>query len=181
MLAFLNYPLPVKIRREESIAYGVNRLNRYQPTMLAHLESGGYAWDIGVEAIHFEFDDNLVYEKRYMETIENQIMIMSEVVKHYNYMQSRQDKKQRIRFLIVCENLKGILRAAKMMEKYRNEMSERVFFTTAKTIQVFREDLLQALVMAKKRVIDGEEHLSIVEPTLTKNQWLSPNSQANEQ
>lgn len=171
---FMRHTPPVAMGRENTIRYG-SKAGIYTPVMHVKMSTGEGTMHVMVEAMHFNMDTSVVTETEYLEDLKKRIMILHDVVRHFDYIQRVFEKKESVRFLIVCENLFKMQQAVKLMDKYRDDFSEKVFFTNATALKACDGNLAKSSIMAKKRESkEGVLYLGLVEPDVKNNRWLLP-------
>ena len=111
------------------------------------------------------------------KNIERFIASIGRMISHFDYIESNfKDKPltEKVRFILVVENVEGMRQLIRMMDPYREKYSGKVFFTTD-TFLLGTNCLKDAIFMAKEMPEEGR--LGLIRPTdptikVTQNEWI---------
>lgn len=179
VLGFSNHGSRAVMHHNREIVFG-SRKDRYTPTMFTEIKSKECEYHIITEPMHFAVDRRIHTETEHLRNLECMIDIMGNIVSHYRYVKNKLNftPVKRVRFLLAVENVEGMRRLVRMMEKDMGRLGNSVFFTTDAFIKE-KGNLHQSVFMVKKDIDaeTGKEYLSLVRPgakTLieTHNEWV---------
>ena len=176
VLAFTNHKNKVLLRRENEIIYG-SKKEKFASIMRADIQCNGYLYKILIEPVHFTVDERLLTKMEHKKNIERFIASIGRMISHFDYIESNfKDKPltEKVRFILVVENVEGMRQLIRMMDPYREKYSGKVFFTTD-TFLLGTNCLKDAIFMAKE--MPEEERLGLIRPTdptikVTQNEWI---------
>lgn len=165
------------IKHEDYFIYGSEK-RMYHPHVHAKIEKDGVTHHVMFEPLHRNIDPTIISYPEWEESVQERLSEIHKVARHFHYIRRNHGKNEFVYFIFVCENLESIQKSVRMMDMYKDDFNERVFFTTSEAVKLTKGDLKKCLITARtKEAEQGMKFLGLsMSLRLEKNAWLLPDS-----